>query len=71
MDTGTSTGRLMLAVLGGLADVERVPAQPKVGAVSRHVDSTWVVLLPSPRSNRRRLGSGAPRGDVEGASARL
>jgi hypothetical protein len=30
-DTGTSTGRLMLAVLGGLADVERDPQQRRSG----------------------------------------
>ena len=28
-DTGTSTGRLMLAVLGGLADVERDPIRTR------------------------------------------
>src|SRR5215469_15338245 len=28
-DTGTSTGRLMLAVIGGLADVERDPRPPR------------------------------------------
>src|SRR5215469_8835298 len=43
-DTGTSTGRLMLAVLGGLADVERdlirtVP--PRAGAAPRLKASTW------------------------------
>ena len=34
-DTGTSTGRLMIAVLGGLAD-----------AASRPVDSLWAAPLP-------------------------
>jgi hypothetical protein len=46
-DTGTSTGRLMLAVLGGLADVERdlsAPAPPKAGAAPR----PWKVYGPSP-----------------------
>src|SRR5580700_3913862 len=36
-DTGTSTGRLMIAVLGGLADVEPIlsaPGQPKAEAQS-------------------------------------
>jgi DNA invertase Pin-like site-specific DNA recombinase len=43
-DTGTSTGRLMLAVLGGLADVERdliPPAPPKAAAGRRSAGSTW------------------------------
>jgi DNA invertase Pin-like site-specific DNA recombinase len=43
-DTGTSTGRLMIAVLGGLADVERdltAPAPPKAGAARRSAGSAW------------------------------
>jgi hypothetical protein len=43
-DTGTSTGRLMLAVLGGLADVERdliAPAPPKAAAGRSSADSAW------------------------------
>ena len=43
-DTGTSTGRLMIAVLGGLADAERnltelVP--PKAAAGHRSAGSAW------------------------------
>jgi DNA invertase Pin-like site-specific DNA recombinase len=45
-DTGTSTGRLMLAVLGGLADVERdlfARAPPRAAAGRRSAASTWTV----------------------------
>jgi DNA invertase Pin-like site-specific DNA recombinase len=48
-DTGTSTGRLMLAVLGGLADVERDlirTAPPKAEAAPRPKGSTWAAPLP-------------------------
>jgi hypothetical protein len=43
-DTDTNTGRLMLAVSGGLADVERDlirTAPPKARAAPRIEDSTW------------------------------
>ena len=44
-DTATSTGRLMIAVLGGLADVERdlisVPAPPRAEAGQRSAGSAW------------------------------
>ena len=43
-DTGTSTGRLMIAVLGGLADVERdliPPVPPKAAAGRRSAGSAW------------------------------
>jgi DNA invertase Pin-like site-specific DNA recombinase len=48
-DTGTSTGRLMLAVLGGLADVERDlirtrTAEGRSRAKAR--GSTWADPLP-------------------------
>ena len=48
-DTGTSTGRLMLAVLGGLADVSAIlsaPAPPKAEAAPRLRESTWGGPLP-------------------------
>jgi DNA invertase Pin-like site-specific DNA recombinase len=48
-DTDTRTGRLMLAVLGGLADVEAIlsaPGQPKAGAAPRPKESTWAAPLP-------------------------
>jgi DNA invertase Pin-like site-specific DNA recombinase len=66
-DTGTSTGRLMLAVLGGLADVERdlirtrtAEGRSRATARGQHMGRP----LPSPRSSRRRpasAGPGAPR----------
>jgi DNA invertase Pin-like site-specific DNA recombinase len=41
-DTGTSTGRLMLAVLGGLADVERDLIRTAEGrSRARPKESTW------------------------------
>jgi DNA invertase Pin-like site-specific DNA recombinase len=40
-DTGTSTGRLMLAVLGGLADVER---DPHAGIAETPVFGGWFSL---------------------------
>jgi DNA invertase Pin-like site-specific DNA recombinase len=43
-ESASSTGRLMLAALGGLADVQRVlsgPAPPKAGAAPRTKGSTW------------------------------
>jgi len=45
-DTGTSTGRLMLAVLGGLADVERDPDLIRTSTAEgrsrpRFEESTW------------------------------
>jgi DNA invertase Pin-like site-specific DNA recombinase len=43
-DTGTSTGRLMIAVLGGLADVERDLIRtrpPRVAAGRRSAGSAW------------------------------
>jgi DNA invertase Pin-like site-specific DNA recombinase len=49
-DTGTSTGRLMLAVLGGLADVERDLIRTRTGegrgAAPRPGGSIWAALLP-------------------------
>jgi DNA invertase Pin-like site-specific DNA recombinase len=43
-DTGTSTGRLMLAVLGGLADVERDLIRTRTAegrAARRSAGSAW------------------------------
>ena len=48
-DTGTRTGRLMLAVLGGLADVERDLIRtppPKVGAAPKPKERPWAAPLP-------------------------
>jgi DNA invertase Pin-like site-specific DNA recombinase len=57
-DTATSTGRLMLAVLGGLADVERDlirtrTAEGRSRAKAR-AGSIWAAPLPSPGSSRSR-----------------
>jgi DNA invertase Pin-like site-specific DNA recombinase len=48
-DTGTSTGRLMLAVLGGSpmwSAILSAPAPPKAGAAPRPKESTWADPLP-------------------------
>jgi Resolvase, N terminal domain len=48
-DTGTSTGRLMLAVLGGWRTWSAnsfAPTPPKAGAAPRPEESTWAVPLP-------------------------
>src|ERR1700728_386031 len=63
-DTATSTGRLMIAVLGGLADVERdlaAPAPPKAGLGRRRAASIWADRRNSPRSSSRKRGGGGPR----------
>ena len=63
-DTSTSTGRLMIAVLGGLADVERdlirtrtAEGRSRAKARGKHMGRP----LPSPRSNRQRRGNGASK----------
>jgi DNA invertase Pin-like site-specific DNA recombinase len=64
-DTGTSTGRLMLAVLGGLADVERDLIRTRTAegrSRARPKESTWAAPLPSHRPNRKRRSAGARRG---------
>ena len=60
-DTGTSTGRLMLAVLGGLADVERdlirtrtAEGRSQAKARGQHMGRP----PPSPHSSRPKPGSG-------------
>src|ERR1019366_8251855 len=63
-DTSASTGRLMIAILGGLADVERdgsAPARRKDGAGRRRAVSTWGVPLRSIRNSRPKHGSAAPK----------
>ncbi len=58
-DTSTSTGRLMIAVLGGLADVERdlIRTRTAEGAAApRRAASIWGDRLPSLRRNRQRPG---------------
>ena len=65
-DTSTSTGRLMIAVLGGLADVERdlIRTRTAEGRAGRGLaGSTWAVPRSSPpaqqREARRRRAEGA------------
>jgi hypothetical protein len=60
-DTGTSTGRLMLAVLGGLADVERDLIRTRTAegrSRQSHAASTWADHRNSRHSNRRKHGGG-------------
>lgn len=54
----------MIAVLGGLADVERdlIRTRTAEGAAGpRRAGSTWAVLLPSPRNSRQKPASAGPR----------
>ena len=61
-DTGTSTGRLMLAVLGGLADVERDLIRTRTAeGRSRAREAHGPSSFPSRRPNRRRPPDGARR----------
>ena len=61
-DTGTSTGRMMLAVMAGMADVERDLIRTRTaGAVRRRAASTWAARRSSPRSSRKKHGGGGPR----------
>jgi DNA invertase Pin-like site-specific DNA recombinase len=64
-DTGTSTGRLMVAVLGGLADVERDLIRtrtPKAGPAPRPKDGRWADPFLTPEQQEeatRRRAQGA------------
>jgi DNA invertase Pin-like site-specific DNA recombinase len=61
-DSTSSTGRLMLSVLGGLADVERDLIRtrtPKGGAAPRRKESTWAAPLPHTGTKER--GHQTPR----------
>jgi hypothetical protein len=63
-DTGTSTGRLMIAVLGGSptwSATLSAPAPPRAAAGPRLKESTWAVSLPSHRNNRKRPPNAARR----------
>jgi DNA invertase Pin-like site-specific DNA recombinase len=54
-DAGTSTGRLILAGLGGLADVERDLIHTRTaGAAPRPMENTWAVLAQQKEAIRRR-----------------
>ena len=47
-DTGTSTGRLMLAVLGGLADVERDLIRTRTAEGRSRAKAAWKAYGPTP-----------------------
>jgi DNA invertase Pin-like site-specific DNA recombinase len=53
----TSTGQLMIAVLGGLADVERDLIRTRTAEGrdrAKAEESAWAAPLPSPRRTRKR-----------------
>ena len=65
-DTGTSTGRLMIAVLGGLADVERdlirtrtAEGRERAKARGQHMGRPPKLTPQQQREARRRRGEGA------------
>jgi DNA invertase Pin-like site-specific DNA recombinase len=65
-DTGTSTGRLMLAVLGGLADVERdlirtrtAEGRSRAKARGQHMGRPPKLTLQQQKEARRRRAEGA------------
>jgi DNA invertase Pin-like site-specific DNA recombinase len=63
-DTGTSTGRLMIAVLGGLADVERDLIRTRTARAAagrRGAGSAWGGNRNSQRRSRPRPASGGPK----------
>jgi DNA invertase Pin-like site-specific DNA recombinase len=62
-DTGTSTGRLMIAVLGGLADVERdlIRTRTAEGRSRAKAQGKQADPLPSHRRSRKRPPDGACR----------
>jgi DNA invertase Pin-like site-specific DNA recombinase len=63
-DTGTSPGRLMLAVLGGLADVERDLICTRTAEGRNRAKERGQRMgrpLPSPRRSRKRPADGARR----------
>jgi DNA invertase Pin-like site-specific DNA recombinase len=53
-DTGTSTGRLMIAVLGGLADVERDLIRTHMRRVLYHLPKTPEAAILAAQSTRNR-----------------
>ncbi len=74
-DTSTSTGRLMLAILGGLADVERDLIQdahrrgqePRHGARAAH----GPIVRPDRPAAGRGTAAATERSDAEGAGEKL
>jgi len=55
-DTGTSTGRLMLAVLGGLADVERDLIRTRTAEGRSRAQKRGQHMGPTPKTHRRAEG---------------
>ena len=61
-DTGTSTGRLMIAVLGGLADVDRDLIRTRTAeGCSRAQKRGQHMGRPSPTPRRQKHGGGGPK----------
>ena len=58
-DTATSTGRLMIAVLGGLADVERPDPHPHSGR-QKPGEGAWAAHGPSLEAYRHAENRGSP-----------
>ena len=70
-DTGTATGRLMIAVLGGLADVERdlirtrtAEGRSRAKARGAHLGRPRKMTPDQQREARQRLGDGEPLADL-------
>ena len=55
-DTGTSTGRLMIAVLGGLADVERDLIRTRTAEGRSRAQGARAAHGPTPEAHRRAEG---------------
>ncbi len=70
-DTGTATGRLMIAVLGGLADVERdlirtrtAEGRARAKARGAHLGRPRKMTVEQQREARGRLADGEPLADL-------
>jgi DNA invertase Pin-like site-specific DNA recombinase len=61
-DTANSTGRLMIGVLGGLADVERDLIRTRTAEGQRREGSIWAVLPNLPARRRQRRAAVALKG---------
>jgi DNA invertase Pin-like site-specific DNA recombinase len=61
-DTGSSTGRLMIAVLGGLADVERDLIRTRTAEGRSRAKARGKHMGRKHRSSRKRPASGARKG---------
>ena len=61
-DTAASTGRLMIAVLGGLVGILSAPARRTAASGLKHVASIWADRRSSRRSSRGKHGGGPAEG---------